>query len=282
MEKVLAIVALLSFAAKFSTNVIFLEEAESTFATYDTDLTPVNSPLLLCRAFFSLTYSLIMVLYSIATIFRKRSAPNITSSGFFAAFTWSCILEAIYAVLWAYGKTVFAFAFLSMASLCQYIALYYAYTGLYHAKANDNELEASTIWCNRVLVQSALIFDCAWNTVLVILTFAVVLCYSLGVASFQASLIGLVVFGIGLIIWFVVENLVIEKYVRFTIAEYIAISVALTSLLSRDRVSVSFFPILLLSLMAVVLILLFLRVFLIICMENRRKNQDRSYTMVSL
>ena len=281
MKKILITVALVCFVAKLATNIKFLDDLNETFAAYDTELTPAGSPLLMSRAFFALTYSFAMMLYCICGTLHINGSSIIDSS-FYGAFSSSCVMESLGIVLWAFEKTISSFILMCTSTLLQYPAMYQAYTSLYYAKANESELEASAIWCNRIFIQSALIFDCAWNTVFVILSLAVVLCYDIGLTSFQASVVSLLIFAVILIAWFLIENFAVEKYVRFAVVEYIAISVGLTSLFSRERASESYFSSLLLSMMAIVLILLFLRVILIVCFENKRKSQDRMYTMVSL
>ncbi len=285
MEKILSAVAFLSFTLKAIINVLYFDDTRKQFIVYDTELSPAESPLLLCRSFFSLLYTFIFISYCIVKSLRKgehSEGPNIVSSKFYAAFSASCALEAVYIGVWSRGFCVVAFIAICGACLMQYVAMYLAFTGLYDTMHRNSELSTSTIWYNRILVQSGLIFDCAWNSVLAAINLSVILRYYMGLTCFQASVIGLLVLSIGLFIWFLIENLTVERYVRFTLSEYIAMSIALTSLLSRDRKSESYFPFLLLSVMSAVVILLFLRVFIIICMENRRKNQEQLYTIVTV
>lgn len=282
MDKLSATFACVAFIAKVIVNIIYLDDASKSFMYYDTELSPADSPLLICRASLSYCYTSVFIFYCTVKTLQKHTVPNIITSRFYAAFSVSCIFEALYIAMWAQGFAVVGFLLICAASIVQYLALYCAFTALYNATNRDSEVQTSTIWCNRVLVQSGLIFDCAWNSVLVIINLAVVLCYRIGLTSLQSSVIGLLVFAIGLLLWFGIENLIFEKYVRFTVAEYIAISIAMTSLLSRSRTGESYFPIMLLSCMTLVLVLLFSRVTIIMCMESRRKNQEQLYTIVTI
>eukprot|EP00794_Sanderia_malayensis_P003389 gene3389-3879_t len=288
MEKFFAIAAFLSFITKLVINLIFLDDVKRRFAEFDTELTPAESPLLVCRAFFSFIYTLVFILYCISKTFHRNQEankddyPRIISSKFYATFALSCILEAIYIGIWSRGFTFIAFLFICAACFAQYLALHASFTALYDAITRDIEFSKRTIWCNRFLVQSGLMFDCGWNTILCSINLSIVLCHNIGLSSFQSSVIGLIALSAGLIIWFLVQNVSVEKYVRFIVSEYIAILMALASLLSRDRQSDMYFPYLLFSLMSVALILLFLRIFVIMCMENKRKNQEQLYTVVSV
>lgn len=275
-------VALLSFAAKLSSNVLLLHDSNSAFATYITDVTPVGSPLLLCRALFILPFTFTTVVYFVTSTLRNKPGSEVLGAKFCIPFSVSCIFEAIHNILWTRSWMVSAFILICAASFCQYATLYEAYVGLYNLKGNTDGLEGSTIWCHRIFVQSSLIFDSAWNAVITILILVVVLCYGIGITSVQASIIGLMIFAIGLMIWFLIENLVIEKYVRFAGMEYIAISIALTSLLTSNRTGSSICHIALLSMMSLVLILLFLRMIAIICFESRRKSRNQLYRIVHL
>ena len=280
-EKLLAILSLIAFALKSFCNIVFIRELVQTFTTYDIDLAPAGSPLLLCRISFVLPYSLVTALYCVASTFFSKSGNKIIETKFYISFTCSCIFEAACASMLAYSFMVPAFVFLCATSLFQCAALHQAFIGLYNAK-RSTELRARTIWCHRILVQSSLVFDCAWNFLLTILILAILLCYTIGLSSFQASVIGLAIFAVGLLTWFLIENLVIEKYVRFTGVEYIAFSIALTCLLTSNHISGTIIPIAILSLMSTVLILLFLRMFAIICLESRRKARDELYTVVQV
>lgn len=281
-EVLLAVLALISFAAKLSANIAFLGDVYNTFATYVTDLTPGGSPLLLVRILFVLPYSLVLVLFCMATTFRGKHGSRIIGSKFFISLSVSCVLETVHMWVWAYSWTLVGFILICATVFCQCATLYETFTGLHIAKLKADGLGASRIWCHRIFVQSSLVFDCTWNSILMILDLTVVLCYDVGLSSFEASVIGLVIFTVGLLIWFLIENLVVEKYVRFAGVEYVAVSIALTSLLTSDRLNGSALPVALLSLMAVVLILLFLRMFVIICLESRRKSRNQLYTMVQI
>ena len=280
-EKLLAILALVIFTLKVVCNVVFYRNSVRAFATYLVDLSPTGSPLLLCRVSFVMPYSLISVLYCVASTFLSKSDNSIIESKFFIAFSCSCMFEVAFVCIWSYSLMVPAFIFICATCFCQYATLYEAFTGLFNAMKRE-EIRVYTIWYHRMIVQSALIFDCAWNCVLTILILVVVLCYGIGLSSFHASAVGVAIYTVGLLIWFLLQNIIIEKYVRFIGTEYVAFSIALTCLLTSSQISGRLLPIALLSVMSLVLILLFMRMFVIICLETRRNIREQLYTVVEI
>ncbi len=193
MKKLFAVFAFISFIAKLIINIIYFDDVRARFVEYDTELSPVGSPLLICRGFFSFSYTFIFIFYCIVKTFGRSDGPSIVSTKFYASFTVSCIFEAIYIGIWSEGYSIAAFVVICAACLSQYMALHALFTALHDAVARNTELPKSVIWSNRILVQSGLMFDCAWNSILAIINFSVVLCHDIGLSSFQASVIGLLV-----------------------------------------------------------------------------------------
>ena len=279
-EKLLSVISLTAFLIKMVSSTLLFHKSMQTFATFDTDLTPIGSPFLLCKMSMVLPYTLICAIYCVLSTFQNKPGGMTLETNFYICFSFSCIFEAACAIVWAHSWIVPAFILNCSSLLCQAAALYQAFTRMYYAK-NTVDLRTSTLWFNRIFIQSSLIFDFAWNSVLAILVLAVVLFKNIGISPFQASAVALAIFAIGLLTWFLIQNFVIEKFVRFTGAEYIAISIAITSLLPSDKISASIFQSLL-FLLTMVVMLLFLRLFSIMYLERRRKVRSEVYFLAQI
>ena len=279
-EKLLAVISLTAFLMKMVSSTLLFQKSMQAFATFDTDLTPVGSPFLQCKISLVLPYTFVCVVYCILSTFQKKPGGMILKSTFYICFSISCICEVACVSTLAHSWIVPAFLLIWITLLCQFAALYQAFIRMYYARSTG-DLRASTLWFNRIFVQSPLMFHFAWNSVLAILVLVVVLCNNIGISSFQASAVGLATLAIGLLTWFLLQNFVIEKFVRFTGAEYIAVLIAITSLLPSDKISASIFQALL-FLLTLAMVLLFLRIISILYFEHRRRVRSEMYFLTQI
>ena len=77
-------------------------------------------------------------------------------------------------------------------------------------------------------------FYAAWVTVASLINLIVVLVYEAKVDQELASTIALGVLAFELVLWFILDNYVLDKYVRYTLSPYITIVIALSGCLTKN------------------------------------------------
>ncbi|XP_027721427.1 uncharacterized protein LOC114045542 isoform X4 [Vombatus ursinus] len=80
----------------------------------------------------------------------------------------------------------------------------------------------------RILVQNGIAIYATWTTVATLLNFAVVLVYSVGVANQTSTTVVLSILLMLLVLWFYLENFLLDKYVRYILTVYPVVMVALS------------------------------------------------------
>ncbi|CAH1775607.1 unnamed protein product [Owenia fusiformis] len=90
------------------------------------------------------------------------------------------------------------------------------------------------IWMVRVFLHNGLGIYAAWTTIATLLNFAMVLTYYAGMSQDTACTISLGVLAMELIIYFVTDNFLFDKYLRYTIVPYIVVIVALIGSIAKN------------------------------------------------
>ncbi len=90
------------------------------------------------------------------------------------------------------------------------------------------------IWLIRILVQNGLAFYATWVTIASDLNFVMYIVYRLGANSENAATAALVLLFLIVLVYFVLENFVWQKYLEFTISPYIVLVVAFIGILFKN------------------------------------------------
>ena len=120
-------------------------------------------------------------------------------------------------------------------ALTLYICVFITHRNLFNSIQTLKEQERNLdIWLERFLVHNGLIFYTTWVTIATLLNFGIALHYEWGVELYLASTIPLACLSLVIVCWFVLETFVLDKYVRYTLSEYIVLMVALAGSLSKN------------------------------------------------
>ena len=84
----------------------------------------------------------------------------------------------------------------------------------------DHERE---VWLIRILIQNGLALYAAWCTVLTLMNLAMCISYDDDLAQDKSSTIALAFLAAEILVWFGVDNFVLDKFVRYTVTPYVAV-----------------------------------------------------------
>ena len=90
------------------------------------------------------------------------------------------------------------------------------------------------IWLVRILVHNGLAMFATWGTVASMFNFAVVLTYGTGAKLEVGSTVSLAIFTLEIIVWWIFDNFVFEKLLRYLFTPYIVILFSIAGILSKN------------------------------------------------
>ena len=90
------------------------------------------------------------------------------------------------------------------------------------------------IWLIRIFVQNGLAMFASWGTVAAMFNFAVVLTYRTGAKEEVGSTVSLTIFTLEIFAWWVFDNFVFEKLLRYLITPYIVILISIVGIITKN------------------------------------------------
>ena len=90
------------------------------------------------------------------------------------------------------------------------------------------------IWLIRIFVHNGLAMFATWGTVAAMFNFAVVLTFRTGATEGVGSTVSLAIFILEILSWWIFDNFVFEKLLRYLYTPYIMILVSLSGILSNN------------------------------------------------
>ena len=200
-----------------------------------TDLTPAAATFAIWGLIYLLQLS--WIIYTVSLIFRP-AAPDILPTWFYLVYMLSCCFNVTWLVVWARQKFAQAFVVLVAITLSLATCLAFAYSSLdsylkvsQFQKDSVSELD---VWCVRALVQNGIMLYTAWVSIASCINFAIFLQQNLGVTRPKAGSIALTILLSILITWFIVENFILGKYVKYTLTEYLVLMIGLNGVLKKQ------------------------------------------------
>ncbi|XP_056599708.1 uncharacterized protein si:dkey-29d8.3 [Triplophysa dalaica] len=209
----------------------FTHKTGNVSSRYDTEITPAGWTF----SIWGFTYSwLFLMNIYILTWFCRRlySRPAILPTAFFVSWIINLILNSTWLVLWDRELMIAALIVLALIALTNYLLIFFSCIGL---RANGSWLKQNhpkDLVCIIVLVQNGIATYATWTTIATLLNFTVVLDIT-STSATNAATASLCILLLELVTWFIVENFVIEKHVRYILTVYPVIIYALIGILSK-------------------------------------------------
>lgn len=193
-------------------------------ARYETDITPAGWTFSIWGVIY--TWLTLMVIYLTTYVFRGSWAQCLLPYAFYFSWLSNMALNVIWLLLWDRESMLAALVVLIMIAITNYSALFFCcyatdYYGLwlqtYHLK---------DLYLLRILVQNGLALYTTWTSIASLINFSLVL-HLWGVEKSTAATASLCILFGEVVAWFILENWVLDRWVRNIVTVYPVVIVAL-------------------------------------------------------
>lgn len=191
---------------------------------FETDITPAGWTFSIWGVIY--TWLTLMVIYITIFVFRGSWAQSLLPCAFYFCWLSNMVLNMIWLVVWDREMMQVALVVLLLVVVTNHGALFCAcyasdYYGLWLETYHRKDLA-----CLRILVQNGLAVYTTWTSIAVLINFALVL-QLLGVDRSTAATASLCILLGEVATWFILENWVLDRWVRNILTVYPVVIVAL-------------------------------------------------------
>ncbi|TRY91978.1 hypothetical protein DNTS_014577 [Danionella cerebrum] len=182
----------------------------------------------------------IMHAYILSTTCRRSvngplyCKPAVLSYGFFIAWIANMLLNIGWLLLWDREVMIAALVFLALIAFTNYLLIIFSCHGLKQHGAWLNKYHKADLWCIRILVQNGIAVYTTWTTIATLINFTIVLSYEAGMTQSDAATVSLSFLLGEAIAWFILENFVFEKHLRYVLTVYPVVIVALSGNMTKN------------------------------------------------
>ncbi|KAG5268586.1 hypothetical protein AALO_G00214190 [Alosa alosa] len=205
---------------------------------YDTQITPSGWTFSIWGVIY--VWLTLMHGYILSTVCRRNAygymycSPPILPYGFFISWILNMILNIAWLLLWDREEMIGGLVVLASVAFTNYAMIFFSCHGLKSYGAWLNKYHKVDLWLMRVLVQNAIGVYTTWTTIATLINLTIVMDYNGQVSTLDAGTVSLSILLVEVLVWFVVENFVLDKHVRYILTIYPVIIVALTGNMTKN------------------------------------------------
>uniref|UniRef100_UPI0037E8AA0B uncharacterized protein n=1 Tax=Semicossyphus pulcher TaxID=241346 RepID=UPI0037E8AA0B len=207
-------------------------------AVFDTQITPSGWTFNIWSIIY--VWLTAMVIYIVAGLCRKNGygyvycSPSVLPYGFFTNWCVNLCFNISWLIVWDRGDMLVALVLLIMVIITNYLMIFFICHGLHFYGAWLKKYHNADLWCYRVIVQNGVMVYTTWTTIATLINLAIVLTYNVGMSPEDAATISYSVLAFVLLVWFILENVVLDKYVRYILIVYPVVIWALCGNLDKN------------------------------------------------
>ncbi|XP_073344171.1 uncharacterized protein [Pagrus major] len=216
----------------------FLESTGNISDEFDTQITPAGWTFSIWSIIY--IFQALVVVYTLSSIFRKNAygyvycSPAVLPCGFFWTWCLNLGLNISWLFMWDRRLMVAALVFLILIALTNYTVIFFSCHGLHSYGAWLNKYHKVDLWLHRVLVQNGFAIYATWTTIASLVNLTIVLTSNANMSQMDAATLSLSILTVVLFVWFILENSVLDKYVRYILTIYPAVIWALTGVFMKN------------------------------------------------
>ena len=248
---------------------------------HPTEITPASSTFAIWAAIY--IWQTVWIIYTLTPLCRPR-AGNILPTYFYGFYALSSVLNFTWLLVWSREYLGISFAILALASLSLDGALFFAYRGLnnYLAKFPNNEELPNKVdvWCTRFLVINGVVFYATWTTIATLVNMTITLQYDFKANSSTVASVALAILLCIVLGWFILENFVLERHLRFTFSEYITLIIGLSGILKKQWTDGHGNQAFVLAILVISILLFIARITLIVYKEKKNMHEGENYKLI--
>ncbi|KAM7390441.1 hypothetical protein PAMA_008548 [Pampus argenteus] len=213
-----------------------------------------------------------MIIYIVTGLCRRNGygyvycSPAVLPYGFFISWCLNLCFNIAWLLVWDRGVMIAALVFLILVTGTNYSLISFTCHGLHIYGAWLKKYHKADLWLLRVLVQNGVMIYTTWTTIATLINLTIVLTYVAKMPPTDAATISYSMLTVILLVWFIVENFVLDKHVRYILTIYPVVIWALSGNLDKnyDATSPSRNGIFIAVLLALASVLFVIRIVLVI------------------
>ncbi|XP_078543930.1 uncharacterized protein LOC144829057 [Lissotriton helveticus] len=256
---------------------LFLSTTSNVSSRYKLEVTPAGWT----SSLWAVTYiwNGLWIMYALSTVCRRTGVdytyctPSIHPAIFFELWILANLLNIGWLFLWDRQYFVAALYMITLLPVVCSVMLSISYKNCFKHGPWLTVNSPLDLWCIRILVHNGLATYATWTFFVSLINFGMVLKYDGRVGDDYITPIVLYLALFGLLFWFLLESVVLEEFVRYTITIYPVATVALFGIFLRkgmptERLSET--DLVIAVVMAVSIVACFLRVLLLFLCDSLR------------
>lgn len=220
-----------------STDGIFLTTTQNIHAKFFLEVSPAEWTCLVCIIIYS--WNGLWLVYSFSTLFRRNKLgpvfckPDILPIEFH--LLWCCCnsFHIAWLILWDREYITLAMIFYMLIPYTCYMMLIISHQNCYKHGLWLSLYSPLDLWSVRLLVHNILAAYAAWTSIASIINFGIVLKYNTDIDDHRISTGVLCTIFFELILWFLLENVIFERYVRYTFTVYPVVIMAMAGIFQK-------------------------------------------------
>ncbi|KAM4551202.1 uncharacterized protein PAE49_015067 isoform 1-T1 [Odontesthes bonariensis] len=199
-------------------------------AYYATDITPAGWTFSIWGVIY--TWLTLMVIYITSFIFKGSWAQCLLPYAFYFSWLFNMLMNMTWLLLWDREVMLAALVVLILIVISNYSALFFCclatdYYGLWLQTYHRKNLK-----CLIILVQNGLALYATWTSIASLINFSLVL-HLWGVEKSTAATASLCILFAEVVGWFILENWVLDRWVRNILTVYPVVIVALVGIIYK-------------------------------------------------
>ncbi|MEQ2288319.1 hypothetical protein AMECASPLE_021436 [Ameca splendens] len=207
-------------------------------AVYDTEITPSGWTFNIWIVIY--IWLVAMIVYIVSGLCRRNGygyvycSPAVLPYGFFISWCLNQGFNISWLLVWDRGLMIPALIFLILIIFTNYSMVCFICHGLHIYGPWLNKNSKADLWLIRVLVLNGVMIYTTWTTIATFLNLTIVLKYEANMSSADSATLSYSLLTVVLLAWFIVENFVLDKYLRYVFIPYVVVIWALTGNLDKN------------------------------------------------
>ncbi|KAM3930791.1 uncharacterized protein RB166_004262 [Leptodactylus fuscus] len=216
---------------------LFLQNVGNISDKFITDFTPSGWTFMIWNVIFA--WQFLWLGYVLSGICRRSDLgwmylkPNVFPISFYIVWMLNNVLNIGWIFLWDREFLIPALVFLGAIALTNHIVLFISYRALYLHGEWFQRQKRVDLWLIRIFAQNGIAVYATWTTIACLLNFAVTLTYNGNIPNSTSTTVCLSILAFEVLLWFILENFVFDKYVRYTLTVYPVVIVAVSGALDK-------------------------------------------------
>ncbi|XP_041922947.1 uncharacterized protein LOC121687872 [Alosa sapidissima] len=217
---------------------VFQQSTEDVTQKYVTAITPAKWSLFFWD--FTYVWLLCMHIYLLAGLYRRRVyswmyvSPAVLPYAFHVVLITNIIMNISYLFLFDRELLLASLVMSATMAFTNCLLMFFSCYGVKVYGAWLNKHHSLDLWLLRILVQNGVAMYTTFTSVATLLTLTIVLQFDAKMSSSNSAIISLSFLLAAILIWFVVENILLENHFRFVLSVYPVVILVLAGIVSHE------------------------------------------------